>query len=110
MLFNSGEPRLIDFEDCGFSYWMCDIGVFLGRWPWTEEFPRIQDAFLAGYAQVRALPETQLKHLDLFMAAQCAQMVLWASAFIRHDPARRAEHETWREREGAKLMRYFECR
>ena len=103
MLFNSGEPRLIDFEDCGFSYWMCDIGVFLGRWPWTEEFPRIQDAFLAGYAQVRALPETQLKHLDLFMAAQCAQMVLWASAFIRHDPARRARARNMARARGGKV-------
>lgn len=108
VLFQAGEPRLIDFEDCGFSYWMCDIGVFLGQWPWTEEFPRIRDAFLDGYGQVRTLPETQLKRLDLFMAAQYAEMVLWASAFIRDDPARRAEHEAWREREGTKLLHYFE--
>jgi Ser/Thr protein kinase RdoA (MazF antagonist) len=108
VLFKAGEPRLIDFEDCGFSYWMCDIGVFLGQWPWTEGFPRIRDAFLAGYGQVRTLPEAQAKHLDLFMAAQYAQMVLWASAFIRDDPARRAEHEAWREREGTKLLRYLE--
>jgi Ser/Thr protein kinase RdoA (MazF antagonist) len=110
VLFNAGEPRPIDFEDCGFSYWMCDLGVFLSQWPWTAQFPRIRDAFLAGYSQVRALPEVQLKHLDLFMAAQYAQMVLWASAFIRDDPARRVEHEAWREREGIKLLRYFERR
>lgn len=108
VLFGGGEPRLIDFEDCGFGYWMCDLGVFFSQWPWTNEFPRIRDAFLAGYCQVRALPEAQLRHLDLFVAAQCAQMVLWASAFIRHDPARRSEHEAWREREGIKLLRYFE--
>jgi len=107
VLFKAGEPRLIDFEDCGFSYWMCDIGVFLGQWPWTDEHSRIRDAFLAGYGQVRTLPGAQLKYLDLFMAAQYAQMVLWASAFIRDYPARRAEHEAWREREGTKLLRYF---
>ena len=110
VLFHAGQPRLIDFEDCGFSYWMCDLGVFLSQWPWTDEFPRVRDAFLAGYGQVRTLPEVQLKHLDLFMAAQYAQLVLWASAFIRNDPARRTEHEAWREREGIKLLRYFERR
>jgi Ser/Thr protein kinase RdoA (MazF antagonist) len=107
VLFKAGEPRPIDFEDCGFSYWMCDIGTFLSQWPWTEDFPRIQDAFLDGYAQVRTLPDEQLKHLDLFMAGQYAQLLIWASAFIRHDPARRTQHEAWRNREGNNLLRYF---
>jgi Ser/Thr protein kinase RdoA (MazF antagonist) len=107
VLFKDGEPRPIDFEDCGFSYWMCDIGVFLSQWPWTDAFPRIRDAFLDGYAQVRTLPEAQLKQLDLFMAAQYAQMVLWASAFMRDDPARRAQHEAWRNKDGNNLVHYF---
>ncbi|HNS50174.1 MAG TPA: phosphotransferase [Anaerolineae bacterium] len=108
ILFKAGEPRIIDFEDCGFGYWMCDIGVFLGQWPWTDDFPRIRDAFLEGYGQVRTLPDAQLRHLDLFIASQYAQLVLWSSAFMRDDPARRAEHEAWREREGIKLLRYLE--
>jgi len=107
VLFKTGEPRLIDFEDCGFSYWMCDIGTFLSQWPWTEDFPRIRDAFLDGYAQVRTLPDEQLKHLDLFMAGQYAQLLIWASAFIRRDPARRIQHEAWRNREGNHLLRYM---
>jgi Ser/Thr protein kinase RdoA (MazF antagonist) len=68
----------------------------------------MRDAFLEGYAQVRALPEAQLKHLDLFMATQYATMVLWASMFIQRDAARRAEHEAWRERDGRNLLRYFQ--
>ena len=63
---------------------------------------------LAGYAEVRTLPEEQLRHLDLFMAAQYATMVLWSTAFIAHDPAMQAEHAQWRDREGNKLLRFFE--
>ena len=37
--FKAGEPRIIDFEDCGYGYWMWDIGVVLAQWPWTEDFP-----------------------------------------------------------------------
>jgi Ser/Thr protein kinase RdoA (MazF antagonist) len=109
VLFKAGEPRIIDFEDCGYSYWMFDIGTALAQWPWTTDFPWIRDAFLDGYAQIRTLPEAQLKHLDLFMAAHHATMVLWASMFIKHDPAMQAEYEKWRNREGNKLLRYFEA-
>ena len=110
VLFKAGEAYPIDFEDCGFGYWLWDIAVALCLWPWTEEWRWRRDAFLEGYAQVRTLPESQLQHLDLFMATQYATMVLWASLFIRNDPARQAEHEEWRDRDGAKLLRYFERR
>jgi Ser/Thr protein kinase RdoA (MazF antagonist) len=108
VLFKGDEAYPIDFEDCGFGYWLWDIAVALCLWPWTEEWRWMRDAFLEGYAQVRTLPESQLKHLDLFMATQYATMVLWASLFIRNDPARRAEHEEWRKRDGARLLRYLE--
>lgn len=108
VLFKAGEVFPIDFEDCGFGYWMWDIGVALCQWPWTEDWYWMRDSFLEGYAQVRTLPESQLTHLDLFMAAQYATMVLWASAFIKHDPAMKAEHEKWRDRDGNKLLRYFD--
>jgi Ser/Thr protein kinase RdoA (MazF antagonist) len=106
VLFKAGKAYPIDFEDCGFGYWLWDIAIALCPWPWTDGWHWRRDAFLEGYAQIRALPQSQLAHLDLFMAAQYATMVLWASLFIANDPARRAEHEAWRERDGAKLLRY----
>ena len=110
LLFKRGQPRLIDFEDSGFSYWMWDLGVIFSQWPWTDEFPRLRDAFFEGYLKNRTLPDRQLKHLDLFMAAQCATMVLWSSMFIKNDPAQKTEYETWRNKEGEKLLRYFDSR
>ena len=108
VLFKAGQAYPIDFEDCGFGYWLWDIAIALCLWPWTEEWRWRRDAFLEGYARVRTLPQAQLRHLDLFMAAQYATMVLWASLFIRNDPARLAEHEEWRDQDGAKLLRYFD--
>lgn len=108
LLFKGDQPRLIDFEDCGFGYWMWDFGVIFSQFPWTDEFPRLRDAFFEGYFRVRSLPGDQYKYLDLFMAAQCATMVLWASAFIKNDPALRIEYEAWRDKEGHKLLRYFD--
>ncbi len=110
VLFKAGEVYPIDFEDCGFGHWLWDIALPLCMQPWTGAWYQQRDAFLEGYAQVRTLPESQLRHLDLFMAAQYATVVLWASAFIRDDPARQAEHEAWRDGDGAKLLRYLERR
>ena len=110
VLFKAGEVYPIDFEDCGFGHWLWDIALPLCLHPWTEEWYWQRDAFLDGYAQVRTLPESQLQHLDLFMAAQYATMVLWASLFIRNDPARQAEHEAWRDENAVELLRYLERR
>jgi Ser/Thr protein kinase RdoA (MazF antagonist) len=70
----------------------------------------MREAFLEGYGAIHTLPESQLRHLDLFMATQYATMVLWATARIKNDPARQAEHEELRDQDGEKLLRYFERR
>ena len=95
-----------DDMDGGF-YFTSDFGVIFSQWPWTDEFPRLREAFFDGYTQVRTLPDEQYRRLELFMAAQCATMVLWSTAFIKNDPAMIAEYEPWRTKEGTKLLRYF---
>ena len=110
LLFKGDQVLPIDFEDCGFGYWLWDIAVALSEQPWTEEWYRRRDAFLAGYEAVRTLPASQLEQLDLFVAAQYATGVLWASQFIVDDPARRDQHEAWRDESGAMMLRYTEGR
>jgi hypothetical protein len=52
------------------------------------------------------MPEEQWEQLDLFVAAQFATMVLWASEFIKHDPMRAVEHQAWRDDNVNKLLHY----
>jgi len=108
LLFKGGEAFPIDFEDCGFGPWLWDVGVAVCIQPWTEAWCGLRDAFLEGYTRVHALGADQLAHLDLFMAVNYATGVLWASQFIIDEPARKAEHEAWRDENGALLLRYFE--
>lgn len=107
ILFKGDRVIPIDFEDCGFGYWLTDIAIALEKNPWTETWFRSRDAFLSGYNRVHPLPDSQMKALDTFLAADYATSVLWATAFMRDDPARRSEHEAWRNRNGDKLLRYF---
>ena len=108
VLYKAGKACPIDFEDCGFGYWMWDIAVALCKWAWEQDWERMRDAFYEGYSRVRILPAAQWAQLDLFLATQFATMVLWSSAFIMDDPMRAAEHEPWREDSIHKLLQYFE--
>ncbi len=107
VLFKAGKAYPIDFEDCGFGYWMWDIAVALNQWAWGGEWERMRDAFRFGYDQYRSLPEAQWAQLNLFVATQFATMVLWASAFLKHDPLRVDEYTPWREGNGNKLLSFF---
>jgi Ser/Thr protein kinase RdoA (MazF antagonist) len=110
VLFKAGKAFPIDFEDCGYGYWMWDIAVALCLWAWGKDWECLCDAFREGYAQNRTLPEAQWAQLDLFVATQFATMVVWASAFLKHDPQRVAEYTPWRDDNGNKLLGYFNRR
>lgn len=107
VLYKAGKAYPIDFEDCGYGYWMWDIAVALCQWAWGNDWERMRDAFRIGYAQIWSLPETHWGQLDLFVATQFATMLLWASAFLKHDPKRVAEYTPWRDESGNKLSGYF---
>ena len=110
VLFKAGKAFPIDFEDCGYGYWMWDIAVALCLWAWGKDWGRLCDAFQEGYAQIRTLPEAQWAQLDFFVATQFATMLLWASAFLKRDPQRVAEYTPWRDNNGNKLRDYFNQR
>ncbi len=107
VLFKAGNAYPIDFEDCGYGYWMWDIAIALCTWAWGNEWECRRDAFREGYSKVRTLPENQWAHIDLFVAIQFATMVLWSSALFMNDPKRAAEYVPWREDNGDKLLGYF---
>ncbi len=107
VLFKAGRALPIDFEDCGYGYWMWDISIALCEWAWGKDWERMRDAFWEGYTHIRTLPESQWAQLDLFVAIQFATMVLWSSALFLNDPKRVAEYVPWREDNGNKLLGYF---
>jgi Ser/Thr protein kinase RdoA (MazF antagonist) len=90
-VFAGGEACAIDFDDCGFGYWLYDIATTLRRWRWTPQWPVLRDAFWAGYTLVHALPAEYTAHLDTFIAGRSVSIALWAAgrakahAGVRHD-------------------------
>ena len=89
-LFWRGEVRVIDFDDCGFGYWLYDIAVALWELRHRDDYGRFRAALIDGYAQHRPLPPGGLAHLDDFIATRNVAFGLWFAGTAQVNPAFRA--------------------
>jgi Ser/Thr protein kinase RdoA (MazF antagonist) len=101
-LFHQGQVRAIDFDDCGYGYYLYDMAVTLFNVRFRENTPQLQKAFLTGYRSIRPLTAEQEQYLQTFMDLRDLQMMLWAIE-MRNHPAFRS---TW-EREVQDTLQYF---
>jgi Ser/Thr protein kinase RdoA (MazF antagonist) len=70
VLFHRGDVRPIDFDDCGFGYFLYDMAILLDRIEMRPDYRALREALLDGYRQVRPLPEEHEAYLDLFLLAR----------------------------------------
>jgi Ser/Thr protein kinase RdoA (MazF antagonist) len=108
VLFRGGEARAIDFDDCGYGHWVYDFATSLCHWQEAEGWPKIRDALLDGYAEIRLLPEEQLDHLDLFMAARHVSEMLWAIDLAQTNPDFREQVGEWLAYAARHVERYVD--
>jgi Ser/Thr protein kinase RdoA (MazF antagonist) len=106
VLFGDGEARVIDFDDSGFAYWLHDLAFALSPWQGSKDWCWVQDSLLEGYSAVRPFPESQLKHLDLFMAAYNATLMLWMIDWALLCP-QATEPGRYVNKYGDSLLRHF---
>lgn len=72
LLLYRGDVRLIDFDDCGFGYFLYDIATLLDRIEWRDDYWTLRRALLEGYSEERELPREHEALLDLFLLARWA--------------------------------------
>ncbi|GAA1581022.1 MULTISPECIES: phosphotransferase enzyme family protein [Kribbella] len=95
------RTSVFDFDDCGWGYFLYDLCPLLGNlagYPGAivdnPEYPRLRDAFLAGYRTTRPLPAAFEEHLPTLMAARNANHCLLTA---RHDVSPTpAQDAAWR--------------
>lgn len=87
VLFTEGEARPIDFDDCGWGYWIYDLALILDRFRPTELWAPMRDALLAGYAEIRPLPAGLTDYLDAFIVARKVSVILWVVGKSLTDPS-----------------------
>jgi Ser/Thr protein kinase RdoA (MazF antagonist) len=90
-LFWRDEVRVIDFDDCGFGYWLYDIAVALWELRDRNDCEHFRSALIDGYTRHRPLPPGDLAHLDDFIATREVAFGLWFTGTAQVNPLFRAE-------------------
>jgi len=93
-LFYKGQVRAIDFDDCGFGYYLYDLAVTAYEVGWRDDSAALRTGLLAGYRSVRPLSPAHEDYLQTFMDLRELQMMLWALEMREH-PGFRDRWEGW---------------
>ena len=86
LLVRDGDLAIIDFDDAAFGWRMYDIAVALTHQQASPDFAEVRDAFLAGYRQVRDLPEAEAAQLPLFLLVRSLVQLGWLHERPEIDP------------------------
>lgn len=77
VLFTVDEVLPIDFDDCGFGYYLYDLAVILAG-PWEKPgFQQRREALLQGYREMCDLPEEHLSPIPVLMAMRASSLGQW---------------------------------
>ena len=83
-IFQGGDVKLIDFDDCGTGPRVYELAVALWELRDQPNYPAYRDALLAGY---RARREIDVAHLDDFIALRQVAFDLWYTGTAQVNPA-----------------------
>ena len=79
MLLDNGDVRLIDFDDCGFGWYLMDLATTLFFLLGEEGFEPAMEGLIDGYRELRELPDEELEMLGAFFLARCLCYVAWVA-------------------------------
>jgi Ser/Thr protein kinase RdoA (MazF antagonist) len=96
LLLAHGRPVLIDFDDCGFSWYLWELAVALFPYDGEACFDERRDALVRGYRSVAALSDQDLAELPTFVMARRYATLGWTFSHAETAHARR--QRSWRLR------------
>jgi Ser/Thr protein kinase RdoA (MazF antagonist) len=77
VLLQDGVPHVIDFDDCGFGWYLYDLATLLAVKALDPDRDAARDAWVEGYRSEASLPEAQLAELETLVMARGLLLVGW---------------------------------
>ena len=101
-----GTPVIIDFDDCGWSWYPWELAVALFPFDGEPGFDERRDALVRGYRAVAPLPDDVLAELPTFVMARRLVTLGWL--FLHPHTAHAVSQREWRLRTlGPAIERYL---
>ncbi|MBZ0280060.1 MAG: phosphotransferase [Anaerolineae bacterium] len=107
MLFNQQGVGAIDFDNCGWGYYLYDLAPALLQFSIEPRYPELRKAFLEGYGAVRSLSDTDSHALEGFLAARQVASCRWLAGNL-HNPDVRARAPELIAKRTDELRRFLE--
>jgi Ser/Thr protein kinase RdoA (MazF antagonist) len=77
LLVDDGNVRVIDFDDCGFAWFMYDFATTVSFMEDHPRVPELRQAWVEGYRSVAPLAEGDEAELDTFVMLRRLLLVAW---------------------------------
>jgi Ser/Thr protein kinase RdoA (MazF antagonist) len=77
VLFDGPAVGVIDFDDCGWGFFLYDLAVPLSEVTLRPAYPAMRNALLEAYARRRPLPDDAGTHVDAFIVLRGLQILVW---------------------------------
>ena len=88
LLMDGGRTRLIDFDDCGFGWFMYDFAAGISFMEDHPQVPALREAWLAGYRTIRPLSTADEAEIDSFIMLRRMALLAWIGSHGGTDLAR----------------------
>jgi Ser/Thr protein kinase RdoA (MazF antagonist) len=88
LLVSGPDIQVIDFDDCGFGWFLFDLGASLSFIEHDPRVPELCDAWLRGYRTVLPLPDADAAEIPTFVLLRRLQLVAWVGSHRFADSAR----------------------
>ena len=82
-LHSGREIAVIDFDDCGWGFYLQDLGGILGNLKDHRGYRSLWRSFSEGYESVRSFPAHDERDLELMVALRHCTSLLWLHALHR---------------------------
>ena len=77
LLVDGDTIKLIDFDDCGFCWFMYDFAAAISFIEDSPQIPELKRRWLKGYRAVRALSEADEREIDSFIMLRRMALTAW---------------------------------
>ncbi len=77
LLVHQGSVSVIDFDDCGFSWYLYDLGTTVSFFEHSPEVPGLVDSWLTGYRRAGRLPAEDAAETWTFIMFRRLLLLAW---------------------------------
>ncbi len=88
LLVHENRPRLIDFDDCGFGWFLYDFATGVSFMEDHPQVPALKQSWVEGYRTVRALSSEEEAEIDTFVMLRRMALLAWIGSHPEVEIAR----------------------